>query len=113
MSGCAICVYDLYEESISAYDVSVVQVRKALAEMGVKEQDWPASILPTSSGTVVQRTAQATARDAFEEMERALQKKKEAREASARETKATVSSISSSTPPLPPPSVQATVPLSS
>ncbi|KAH6908743.1 hypothetical protein BKA70DRAFT_1371925 [Coprinopsis sp. MPI-PUGE-AT-0042] len=103
MSGCAICVYDLYDESLSAYDVSVVQVRKALVEMG-------SSILPKSSATAAKPTVQATVRDAFEEMERALQKKKEAREAAANDSTAVVPPTPTSIPPFPPSSVQATAP---
>lgn len=96
MSGCAICVYDLYEESLEAYDTSVAQVRKALIAMGVQEGEWPKSILPTKPGPGAQPSVQSTVRDAFEEMERALQKKKEARDTIALQThsESTVSSSS-------------------
>ena len=41
MSGCAVCVYDLYEESVDAYRDKMVAFRTKLGEMGVPEDEWP------------------------------------------------------------------------
>jgi hypothetical protein len=72
MSGCAICVYDLYEESLAAYYDSVVTLRKKLMEMSIPEYQWPKHIQtghaqPEKPTNVVMST--------FQEMERRLKEK--------------------------------------
>jgi hypothetical protein len=72
MSGCAICVYDLYEESLAAYNESVGVLRKKLIAMNVPEHQWPEHIQtnraqPEKPANVVM--------SAFEEMERRLKEK--------------------------------------
>ncbi|KAI0311640.1 hypothetical protein OF83DRAFT_1166265 [Amylostereum chailletii] len=83
MSGCAICVYDLHEESLDAYKSSVDSIRASLSAMNVPMTEWPSSIKdktkaasPTPQKSVVL--------DAFEEMERALQLKRSQQAATGR-----------------------------
>ncbi|EEB94307.1 hypothetical protein MPER_06896 [Moniliophthora perniciosa FA553] len=76
MSGCAVCVYDLYDESLAAYRESVDKVKATLRKMGVPEEEWPASLGPEVKGT---RRDNPTL-SAFEEMERVLKQKREDRE---------------------------------
>ncbi|KAJ7594861.1 oxidoreductase-like protein [Mycena floridula] len=44
MSGCAICVYDLYEDALSSYHLSLSTLRDSLIAMAVPESDWPEAI---------------------------------------------------------------------
>ncbi|KAI6038332.1 hypothetical protein EDC04DRAFT_2509182, partial [Pisolithus marmoratus] len=81
MSGCAICVYDLYEESLLAYKKSVATLRASLAASSVPESKWPPNIRTTttrSSTTVKQKDVVLSA---FEKMERTLKEKREQRAA--------------------------------
>ncbi|KAK0212719.1 hypothetical protein DFS33DRAFT_1284001 [Desarmillaria ectypa] len=72
MSGCAVCVYDIYEESMSAYKENVATLRNALVSMGVPGNEWPASIKsPTEK---IERKSNVVL-SVFEEMERALKEK--------------------------------------
>ncbi|KAF5393769.1 hypothetical protein D9757_000262 [Collybiopsis confluens] len=41
MSGCAVCVYDLYEDSLVAYRDAVTKLQAMLNSMGVPEPEWP------------------------------------------------------------------------
>ncbi|KAK0226046.1 hypothetical protein IW262DRAFT_734648 [Armillaria fumosa] len=82
MSGCAVCVYDLYEESMAAYKKNVAALRNTLVSMGVPEYEWPTSIMsPTEN---VGRKSNV-ALSVFEEMERAL-KEKQKSSATSRQT---------------------------
>ncbi|KAK0195533.1 hypothetical protein F5146DRAFT_1025962 [Armillaria mellea] len=82
MSGCAVCVYDLYEESMAAYKENVAALRNALVSMGVPEYEWPARILSPTENT---ERKSNVALSAFEELERAL-KEKQKLSASSRQT---------------------------
>ncbi|KAF8997737.1 hypothetical protein BDQ17DRAFT_1362933 [Cyathus striatus] len=78
MSGCAVCVYDLYEESLQAYKDSLEALRSSLVKLNIPEGEWPASIQlsspsNTSQGTPQQR--QEAVMSAFEKMELALKAK--------------------------------------
>lgn len=44
MSGCAICVYDLYNEALLAYDKDIASLRSALAKRGIAESGWPSQL---------------------------------------------------------------------
>ncbi|KAH0834957.1 hypothetical protein J3R83DRAFT_10665 [Lanmaoa asiatica] len=86
MSGCAVCVYDLYEEALAAYKDSVVTLRTALSALHVPETEWPAHIrtgASTETHTSPTPTTGGKSKDvvlgAFEEMERALKEKREKR----------------------------------
>lgn len=75
MSGCAICVYDLHEEELKAYKEAVSSLRNSLSALHIPEDEWPSSIRQQSSSD----KRKEMVLDAFEEMERALKLKAEAR----------------------------------
>ncbi|KAJ3519257.1 hypothetical protein NMY22_g13289 [Coprinellus aureogranulatus] len=77
MSGCAICVYDLYEDSLQSYDDSVDAIQSKLRSMEVSESEWPDSIRPGQSEdpgttTIGGSSGKSPALSAFEELERKL-----------------------------------------
>ncbi|PPQ94400.1 hypothetical protein CVT25_002488 [Psilocybe cyanescens] len=77
MSGCAVCVYDLYEESLEAYQEALAQLRANLSGKNIPEYEWPLTIRHkelTSNIGVEKR--KETILSAFEEMERNLLLKK-------------------------------------
>lgn len=76
MSGCAICVHDLYQESLDDYNSSVAAVRTSLVDMKVPEEEWPETIRP---GSEKRMSLPASSLSAFQEMERALKARREAR----------------------------------
>jgi hypothetical protein len=78
MSGCAICVYDLYEESLEAYKESIVALRLSLSALSIPDSEWPDRI---RTNTPTAKKRQEVILDAFEEMERQLKEKKERRAA--------------------------------
>jgi len=82
MSGCAVCVYDLYEESLSAYKASVQSLRSALTASSIPEDEWPAHIRTTHMSS----TGSGAVLSAFEEMERALEEKRARRSAGEAES---------------------------
>jgi hypothetical protein len=75
MSGCAICVQDLYQESLDDYNASVATVRASLTDMKVPEDEWPETIRP---GVERRTSLPASSLNAFREMERALKARREA-----------------------------------
>lgn len=89
MSGCAVCVYDVYEEALAAYKDSVATLRVTLSARDIPETEWPAHIRSTGKGKETDGSAMPTTqektkgvvRDAFEEMERALKEKRDKRAA--------------------------------
>lgn len=68
MSGCAICVYDLYQESLDAYKTAAVSVRASLTSMGVPVEQWPENIRVD----LERKATPSIILSAFEEMEREL-----------------------------------------
>lgn len=72
MSGCAICVYDLYEDSRAAYAESLHLLHNTLAVMKVPMAEWPPEILSTSQIS----TKKDISLSAFEDMERALRERR-------------------------------------
>ena len=76
MSGCAICVHDLYQESLDDYNTSVAAVRASLADMKVPEDEWPETIRPGSEKQMSVSTSSLSL-SAFQEMERALKARRE------------------------------------
>ncbi|KAF8157100.1 hypothetical protein B0H34DRAFT_638026, partial [Crassisporium funariophilum] len=70
MSGCAVCVYDLHEESLEAYREAVSALRSNLSAMNIPEAEWPPSIRTQTISDTKKRKEMVM--DAFEEMERAL-----------------------------------------
>ena len=77
MSGCAICVHDLYQESLDNYNNSVAAVRASLTDMKVPENEWPETIRPGSEKRM-SLPASSLSLSAFQEMERALKARREA-----------------------------------
>jgi len=77
MSGCAVCVHDLYQESLDAYRTSVASVRASLTAMKVPVEQWPETIRPKPEGRT-QLPASSVSLNAFEEMERALKARRQA-----------------------------------
>ncbi|EMD34837.1 hypothetical protein CERSUDRAFT_140517 [Gelatoporia subvermispora B] len=76
MSGCAICVYDLYNESLDAYTNALSSIRDALAARRVPESTWPPELHTSGSPTLEKPTPQAeVVLSAFEELEARLKKK--------------------------------------
>ncbi|KAG1729507.1 uncharacterized protein EDB91DRAFT_1059958 [Suillus paluster] len=73
MSGCAICVYDLYEESLEAYKESIATLRSSLSALSIPESEWPVRVR-TNIPTTAKRNEVILS--AFEEMERQLKEKR-------------------------------------
>ena len=71
MSGCAVCVYDLYDESIQSYKESLAAIHASLAKMDIPESDWPVDIRTAPASPDLKRERSVTL-SAFEEMERRL-----------------------------------------
>lgn len=76
MSGCAICVHDLYQESLDDYNASVAAVRTSLTRMKVPEDEWPETIRPGAEKRM-SLLASNSSLSAFQEMERALKARRE------------------------------------
>ena len=76
MSGCAICVYDVYEDSLLTYKASLVSLRTRLKSMGIPQSEWPSRIGSSPASLAVQRPPN-TSIDAFEAMEKALKVKRQ------------------------------------
>ncbi len=74
MSGCAVCVHDLYQESLDAYKTAVASVRASLTSMGVPMVQWPENIRLDSETKTFPPISLST----FEEMERELKARREA-----------------------------------
>ena len=83
MSGCAVCVYDLYEESMDAYKDAVLGLCSSLSSLKIPQSEWPPSIraqsLPvsSSSSTNPDRQRKEVVMSAFEELEKALNAKQQ------------------------------------
>ena len=78
MSGCAVCVYDLYEDSLLTYKASLVSLRAQLNSMGIPQSEWPSRVKSSSNSQVVERPLNPSL-DAFEAMEKALKAKQQDR----------------------------------
>ncbi|KAF8548821.1 hypothetical protein OG21DRAFT_1398768, partial [Imleria badia] len=78
MSGCAVCVYDLYEEALAEYKDSVMTLRAALSARRIPETEWPSHIRTIPTPTSAEKSKGAVL-DALEEMERALKEKRDKR----------------------------------
>ncbi|KAF8626747.1 hypothetical protein AX15_004710 [Amanita polypyramis BW_CC] len=71
MSGCAVCVYDLYEEAMERYREEMGMVEGRLRQMGVEGSGWPVG-KDREGGT-----RQSVVLDAFGELERQLAAKRD------------------------------------
>ncbi|KAJ2955553.1 hypothetical protein NUW54_g14729 [Trametes sanguinea] len=83
MSGCAVCVYDLYDEARNDYIQAVDNIRANLDKMGVPEDEWPPDLRrkqpppePSARPDVIL--------SAFEQLEKQLREKKERERREAR-----------------------------
>ncbi|KAH9019413.1 hypothetical protein EDB84DRAFT_1517259 [Lactarius hengduanensis] len=74
MSGCAVCVHDLYQESLDAHKSAVAAVRASLTSMGVPMEQWPKNIRLDLEG----KTTASISLSAFEELERELKARRNA-----------------------------------
>ncbi|KAF9652373.1 hypothetical protein BDM02DRAFT_2959503 [Thelephora ganbajun] len=78
MSGCAVCVYDLYEDSLLTYKASITLLGTQLKSMGIQKSEWPSRIKSSPDSRAVQRPSD-TSLDAFEAMEKTLKAKQQGR----------------------------------
>lgn len=69
MSGCAICVQDLYIEALGEYRKAVESLRTSLALLKVPEDQWPPNIRTKSNAPEPPKSVSLSA---FEELERRL-----------------------------------------
>ncbi|KAJ6571366.1 hypothetical protein B0H19DRAFT_1255349 [Mycena capillaripes] len=76
MSGCAVCVYDLYEESLGAYKESLATLGVKLTAAKIPESEWPKSV--RSGQAAESKKPVSVSLSAFEELERSLKAKREA-----------------------------------
>ncbi|KAG6879625.1 hypothetical protein C0992_000460 [Termitomyces sp. T32_za158] len=80
MSNCAVCVYDLYEESLDDYRKSIANLRTALSARKIPKEEWPHDVR-LATAAVTPGARKEVVLTAFEELERALAKKHQAAEA--------------------------------
>lgn len=78
MSGCAVCVYDLYEDSLLTYKASLASLRTQLKFMGIPESEWPSRVKSSPNPQAIKRPLD-TSLGVFEAMEKALKAKQQAR----------------------------------
>lgn len=84
MSGCAVCVYDLYEDALVEYKESVVTLRAALSARHIPQSEWPAHIRIRKETPMLTSTSDKSKNavlSVFEEMERTLKGKRDRRAA--------------------------------
>jgi hypothetical protein len=75
MSGCAICVHDLYLDALATYDESVSSLRLSLSALNISESEWPSNIRTSGIGSKEDRKSDVSI-DAFVALERALREKR-------------------------------------
>lgn len=73
MSGCAICVYDLYQEALDDYNKAIDSLQKSLRALRVPESKWPAEIRTSRQKRLASK--KNITLSAFEELERRLNQK--------------------------------------
>ena len=87
MSGCAICVYDLYDDAMSAFQDAWAAARDELRAKGVDEISWPAELREKLSAPNSKRYQGPNlhklvdpVKAAFEKMERELEARRAAQQ---------------------------------
>lgn len=99
MSGCAICVYDLYDDAMTTYKDACRTVCDELLARGVDEEIWPVQLRSFRSGSGREASSQEVKVDpvkaAFEKMERELQARQ------AAQMKETIGSVEGAERPRP------------
>ncbi|KAJ7624763.1 oxidoreductase-like protein [Roridomyces roridus] len=79
MSGCAVCIYDLYEESLTTYRTAADVFRSKLVIAGIPSAEWPEDLRSsTDVGISVPADTRGATLSAFEALEKALEEKKRA-----------------------------------
>lgn len=80
MSGCAICVHDLYADALKEYRDSLRRLRETLRLKSVHESLWPKELIALSDGGVEDEDGADLdpTMKAFMQMEKGLKRKKEA-----------------------------------
>jgi hypothetical protein len=86
MSGCAICIHDLHNESIEAYNASLDELRTQLTTLRIPEEEWPGSVREVQEVGGCAKTPKDLSLSAFEHMERVLRAKRAGGDADARVT---------------------------
>lgn len=76
MSGCAVCVNDLYADSLTAYKDALADLRTSLTAAGVPQHEWPARVRPKAPGNEGAPAKANVSLSAFEAMEQALAAKR-------------------------------------
>lgn len=85
MSGCTLCVYDLYADSLSQYHDTLLGIRESLHAKNVPEEEWPVVLRSSSneSGDGYEKSVEErqedlvdVSMDAFRAMEMALKAKR-------------------------------------
>ena len=78
MSGCAICVYDLYDEARNDYVQAVDSLRSNLTGMGIPENEWPVDIRRDGKGGETNPVSKPSVTlSAFEQLEQRLKQKRD------------------------------------
>jgi len=77
MSGCAICVHDLYLDALAAYHESVSSLRSSLSGLDIPESEWPSNIRTSGVESKEERKFNVNM-DVFLALERSLREKKAA-----------------------------------
>ncbi|KAL5476726.1 hypothetical protein ACEPAI_2912 [Sanghuangporus weigelae] len=80
MSGCAVCVHDLYAEALDAHESTLQSIRSALHDKGVAEETWPKQLRYGLSAEAIEGENDNASLSAFEQMELQLAAKKRAQE---------------------------------
>jgi Oxidoreductase-like protein, N-terminal len=75
MSGCAICIHDLYLDALAAYHESVSSLRMSLSALDIPESEWPSNIQTSGVESKEERKSDVNT-DAFLALERSLREKK-------------------------------------
>ncbi|KAH8829199.1 oxidoreductase-like protein [Flagelloscypha sp. PMI_526] len=76
MSGCAVCVYDLYEEELQSYKGALATLRASLTSSKIPETEWPQSIRPSYTVKQKARPIAEVSMNAFAAFEASLKGKK-------------------------------------
>ncbi|TFY53131.1 hypothetical protein EVJ58_g9622 [Rhodofomes roseus] len=78
MSGCAVCVYDLYAAALEDYKHALDALHSALQARGVPEREWPVEVARKDvAEEKTPKSSHNVALSAFEELERSLRAKRE------------------------------------
>ena len=83
MSGCAVCVYDLYDEARNDYIHALDKIRIGLKEMDIPQSEWPPDIRLEGETSSLAPSKPNVALSAFEQFEMALKAKKESHSGAA------------------------------